>query len=100
MRRLHKLSEVEAYDFIASVESGATVVSLPDPVPRVVAHDPDDDMVVATAVVGKADVLCTRNQHLFHESVVAYCREHAIEVMDDLALLARLRESEKGPKAT
>jgi uncharacterized protein len=93
VRRMHQLSDEGINAFIESVESGATVVSLPNPLPRVVPHDPDDDVVVASAIAGGAEALCTRNRHLFHENVVAYCRQHLIEVMDDLELLARMRES-------
>jgi putative PIN family toxin of toxin-antitoxin system len=92
IRRIHQLSDSGVAAFIESVESGAAVVAIPSPSPRVVPDDPDDDVIVATAVAGRCHVLCTRNRHLFHERVVAYCREHAIEIMDDLALLARLRE--------
>jgi putative PIN family toxin of toxin-antitoxin system len=90
--RIHQLSDRGVAEFIESLETGAAVVSLPSPLPRVVPDDPDDDAIVATAVAGRGNVLCTRNRHLFHERVVAYCREHAVEIMDDLALLARLRE--------
>jgi uncharacterized protein len=95
VRRMHQLSEAGIEAFIESIESGAVMVSLPDPLPRIVPHDPDDDVVVATAVAGKGDVLCTRNRHLFHESVVDYCRQHAIEIMDDIGLLNRVREVEE-----
>jgi putative PIN family toxin of toxin-antitoxin system len=95
VRRMHQLSDAQINAFIESVESGATVVSLPDPLPRVVPFDPDDDVVVATAVAGRAEVLCTRNRHLFHENVLAYGRRHAIEIVDDLELLARLREQDE-----
>lgn len=91
VRRMHQLSEVGINAFIESIESGASVVPLPNPLPRVVPYDPDDDVVVAAAITGGVEVLCTRNRHLFHEDVVAYCRQHAIEIMDDLELLARLR---------
>jgi hypothetical protein len=58
---------------------------------QVVPYDPDDDNVVGAAVAARVDVICTRNKHLHHEAVIAYCRQYAIEVMDDLDLLARLR---------
>ena len=96
VRRMHQLGDSGIAAFVESVEAGAVVVSLPSDLPRVVPHDPDDDVLVATAVAGKVDVLCTRNRHLFHETVVAYCRECGIEVMDDIELLARLRASEGG----
>jgi putative PIN family toxin of toxin-antitoxin system len=92
VRRMHQLGESGIEAFIENIESGATMVSLPDPLPRVVPDDSDDDVVVATAVAGKGDVLCTRNRHLFHESVIDYCRQCAVEVMDDIGLLSRLRD--------
>ena len=96
VRRMHQLNDAGIDAFIESIEGGATVVSLPPPLPRVVPHDPDDDVVVATAVAGRVEVLCTRNRHLFEESVVAYCHEHGIEIMDDIHLLARMRGREAG----
>jgi putative PIN family toxin of toxin-antitoxin system len=96
VRRMHQLSDSGIAEFVESVETGAVVVSLPIPLPRVVPHDPDDDLIVATAVAGNANVLCTRNRHLFHEAVLTYCREWGIDIMDDIDLLARLRADETG----
>jgi putative PIN family toxin of toxin-antitoxin system len=95
VRRMNRLNEAGINAFIEGVEAGATVVPLPSPVPRVVPYDADDDVVVAAAIAGRAEAICTRNRHLFHEKVVAYCQQHAIEVMDDLELLARLRKRDE-----
>ena len=57
----------------------------------IVVGDPKDDPIVHTAVVGVADVLCTRDRHLHHNEVTRYCRERGIEVLDDIELLTRLR---------
>ncbi len=92
VRRMHQLGDAEIEAFIESIESGGTLVSLPTSIPRVVPHDPDDDAVVATAVAGQVQVVCTRNRHLFHEDVVAYCRQRGLEIMDEIELLNRLRE--------
>ncbi len=46
-----------------------------------------------------ADVICTRNKHLRHEAVIAYCKARLIEVVDDISLLTRLRENEAGRTA-
>ena len=93
VRRLHGRGDDEIAEFIDSVESSALVVQLPFPLPRVVPHDPDDDMLVATALAARADVLCTRNRHLFDQQVVSHCEQYGVAVMDDLALLAKLREA-------
>lgn len=94
LRRMHQRSDADIADLIANIRNGGREVPLPDHLPRVVPHDPDDDVVVATAIAGTADVLCTRNGHLFDERVISYCRQHAVEIMDDIELLALLREHE------
>jgi putative PIN family toxin of toxin-antitoxin system len=92
VRRIHKLDDRGIEEFVKGVASGAHTVRLPESLPRVVPHDADDDLVLATAVAGQADVICTRNRHLYHEDVLAYCTSHAIKIMDDLALLTALRQ--------
>jgi putative PIN family toxin of toxin-antitoxin system len=92
LRRVHRLGEADVNEFIESVKGGASLVSLPDPPPRIVPYDSDDDIVVATAIAGGADTICTRNRHLFHEEVVAYCGQYGIEILDDISLLGALRE--------
>lgn len=94
VRRIHQRSEADIADFLGSLEAGGYSVVLTDPPPRIVPADPDDDLIVAIAVAGKADVLCTRDQHFRDASVREYCRQHSIEVLDDTELLARLRETE------
>jgi len=96
LRRRHQLDDRQVRDFVDALMAGASVVSLPKILPRIVAHDEDDDNVVATAVHGAADVLCTWNTHLYHQDVVDYCRQHAIEIMDDPQLLNVLR-TERSP---
>ena len=53
---------------------------------RVVPADADDDLVVQTAISGKADILCTRDAHLHAPEVVEYCMRRAIRIVDDLQL--------------
>jgi hypothetical protein len=64
---------------------------LPADLPVVVTADLDDDAVVATAILGQADAICTRNRHLYAADVVAYLRRWSIEVIDDIQLLVLLR---------
>jgi len=56
-----------------------------------VPDDPDDDQVVAAAIAGGADVLCTRDRHLLSEEVIAYRRGCGIEVLGDNERLQRFR---------
>ena len=61
------------------------------PAPRVVPSDPDDDPIVHAAVIGRADILCTLNRDLFHDSVLNYCRERGVLVAGDVDTLRMLR---------
>jgi uncharacterized protein len=95
LRRVHGFDDEKIERVVTALRVAAACVEVPgDAIAHVVPHDPDDDLVVATAVAGKADVLCTRNRHLFHPAVVAYCRQRSIEIVEDIELLARLRAAE------
>jgi len=94
MRNAHRLSDEEIEQYLGHLRSVCVVVVLPtETPPPVVAADAQDDPIVATAVVGQVAVLCSRDRHLHQPEVVAYCRDHAIEVMDDIDLMRRLREN-------
>jgi putative PIN family toxin of toxin-antitoxin system len=96
VRKMHGLDDVGIERYVADVESAALIVALPETSQEaIVAHDPKDDPIVHTAVAGSAEFLCTRDRHLHHAAVTAYCRARGIEVLDDVALLARLRASEQ-----
>jgi predicted nucleic acid-binding protein len=89
--KLHRLDDKEIDAFVRSVEAGSIVVPLPADIPAVVKADPDDDLVVATAILGEADAICTRNRHLYALDVVQYLRGWSIEIIDDLQLMGVLR---------
>lgn len=91
VKKLHGLDYEAMSRFVDMVESGSFVVSIPESIPRVVPADADDDVVIATAVAGAAEVICTRNKHLRHSDVFAYCAARSIRILDDLELLAELR---------
>lgn len=79
------LSEKTIAEFVSRVGEIAEIVltTVPD---RVVADDPDDDPIVQTAVLGRVDVLCTRDAHLLETAVVKYCAGHGIKVTNDIEL--------------
>jgi hypothetical protein len=56
--------------------------------------DPDDDPVVHTAVVGRADVLCTLNRDFYNPLVRDYCRERGVLIASDVAVLGFVRGQE------
>jgi putative PIN family toxin of toxin-antitoxin system len=69
-------------------------IVFPGPAPRVVPFDPDDDPVVHTAVVGRADVLCTLNRDFYHPAVRDYCRERGVLIASDVDVLGVVRSLE------
>jgi len=60
---------------------------------RIVAKNPDDDLIIATAVAGQADVICTRDKHFRDPAVQSYCTARGIQIMTDVELLTVLRQS-------
>ncbi len=90
LRKRWLLTLQEESDYLSALTDLSEVVS---PVPNftLVDNDPDDDVVVATALGGSAHVLCTLDRHFLQPKVLMFCSEHGIEVMSDLALLKILR---------
>ena len=92
MRRLHGLSEREIDHFVDALRANALNVEVELPGDSaIVPNDPDDDPIVATAVVGRAEYLCSLDRHLFRPEVHAHCTPHGIRVVTDVELLALLR---------
>jgi len=91
IRRLHGLSEAGIRRAVSRLYKLACAVSLPPEVPSAVPYDPNDDPIVMTAIVGKANVLCTLDHHFYAQSVVDLCGSHGIRIKSDAALLAELR---------
>ena len=74
----------------ASVSAGIFPIIVNGHLP-IALTDPDDDPVIYTAVEGRADVLCAMDRDFYAPAVVQFCRQMGIEIMDDAALLRRLR---------
>lgn len=53
--------------------------------------DPDDDIVIATAISGNAEVICTRDRHFYSLTVQAACATFGIQIMNEVELLTMLR---------
>lgn len=91
LRAVHGLDDAAIDQYVSDLTLVAEMVIPPDDATAVVADDPDDDAVIATAVAGAADVLCTKDRHLLKPEVVAYCASKDIEIIDDDELLQRLQ---------
>jgi putative PIN family toxin of toxin-antitoxin system len=94
LRAMHGLDDQDIDLFVSHRQSAAFVVNIgPSDLVPVVPKDPDDDWVIATAVIGNAEVICTRDTDFDDPLVQTYCQQHGIRVMTDLALLNLLTAS-------
>lgn len=98
LRKLHKLDDAGIDAYVQSLQSAALLVNPPAAAAAAkVSSDPDDDPIIATAVAGTAEVLCTRDRHLHHANARAYCTSHGIQVLSDIELLKLLRATATPP---
>ena len=81
--------------FVTALAQQADLVLLQEPIPQA-SPDPDDDVVLATAVQGKSGVVCTRDHHLLNENVKSYAALHGIRILTDLEVIAELRPPPAG----
>ena len=93
VRALHGLDEEGMDTFVRSIRSAALLVNTALRPPRIVPDDPDDDVIIAAAIAGNADVLCTLDRHFRHSRVLSFCRQQGIDVLSDVELLAVLRQT-------
>jgi putative PIN family toxin of toxin-antitoxin system len=97
VRALSKLTDGEIVEYLSYLRANdVSEIVFPGPAPRVVPADPDDDPVVHTAVVGRADALCTLNRDFFNPSVRDYCRDRGVLIANEVELLGLLRQELKG----
>jgi putative PIN family toxin of toxin-antitoxin system len=92
VRKRWPLTEEEMGNYLSALQEAAFLVELPESLPAVVS-DPDDDPILQTAILGQADVLCTRDAAFDHSAVRDVCGTHAIRILDDIALIHQLRSS-------
>lgn len=94
LRARHHLSDAMLDAFVVQFEQVASVVSPPESLqlPSVLT-DPKDHPILATAVAGQVDVLCTRDKHFRSPMASSFFARHGVEVMSDLDLLSRLQQS-------
>jgi putative PIN family toxin of toxin-antitoxin system len=93
IRVLSKLTIGEIADYVSYLRAkDISEVVFPGPAPTIVLSDPDDDPVVHTAVVGKADVLCTLDRDFYQPSVRRYCHDRGVLIATDTELLGLLRD--------
>jgi putative PIN family toxin of toxin-antitoxin system len=96
VRASSKLTDGEIVEYLSYLRTkDVSEIVFPGPAPRVVPADPDDDSIVHTAVMGRADALCTLNRDFFNPRVRDYCPERGVMIANDVELLILLRESQE-----
>jgi uncharacterized protein len=91
IQKIYQLTSEDIAEHIQLLRDRADLVSSMVQEP-VIWRDPDDDPVLYTAVDGRADVLCALDRDFYAPEVLAFCQQRGIEVMNDVALLQRLRK--------
>lgn len=90
LRKLYGFSEERTYDFIGFLREVAEIVPL-SPLFTAPIRDVNDVIVIETALIGKADVLCTRDRDFYDPSILQFLNNAGITVLDDISLMQRLR---------
>lgn len=90
MQNLYNLNEADISEHIELLRARSDLV---DPVvlTPVVLADPNDDPVIYTAIVGRADVLCAMDRDFYTPQVLRFCRENGLDVMNDVELLRKIQ---------
>lgn len=91
LRQVHGLDDAGIDQYVADLLMVAELVVPPGNPDAVVTDDPDDDPVVAAAIAGKGELLCTKDRHLLSPDVVAYCAAHGVRVVSDVDLVRVLQ---------
>ena len=81
-----QLTDGQITDYLSLVISGSTVLNVAD-YPEVIRADPDDDVVLASALEGEADYIVTGDKHLL--LLREYCKTKIITVKQILAILEK-----------
>ena len=90
MMALHGLPEGRICNYIGFLRQAAEIVHL-NPLLVTPIRDINDTVVMQTAILGEADTLCTRDQDFFEPPAEPFLQKAGIAVLDDIALMQRLR---------
>ena len=87
-----RLTDEEIAEYLGYLRAnGVSEVIFLGAAPRIVPSDPDDDPVVHTAVIGRANALCTLNRDFYHPAVRDYCGKRGVLIASDVDILRLLR---------
>lgn len=90
LRAFYNLTESLVFDYVNFLRQSAELVTL-DPLVVAPVRDVNDIIVMQTAIIGDAQVLCTKDQDFFESPAREYLEKLGVAVLDDIALMRRLR---------
>jgi putative PIN family toxin of toxin-antitoxin system len=90
MRERHGMPDSRIYEYVMFLQSVATMVR-PDATLIAPIRDPNDIVVLQTAIVGGADAICTTDEDFFTSPAAEFLRSVNILIFTDTELMARLR---------
>lgn len=94
LRPVHGLSDEDIDQFVGDLVLVGEIAEVPAD-PPAIGDDPDDNPIIAAAVAGRSEALCTLDRHLHQPKVKSYLAQRGVAVMSDLELLAQMRKIEK-----
>jgi putative PIN family toxin of toxin-antitoxin system len=90
LQAFYGLSEESVFRYVHFLRRFAELVTL-HPLVMAPIRDVTDQMVIQTAILGEADILCTTDKDFFEEPACEYLRGLGISAVDDVTLIKRLR---------
>ena len=90
LRKFYALSETLIYDYITFLRHCSDIVIL-NPLVTAPIRDVNDVVVMQTAIIGEADILCTKDEDFFGKPAREYLENMGIAVMDEIDLMKQLR---------
>jgi putative PIN family toxin of toxin-antitoxin system len=92
MQEFFDLPEELVYEYVGFLRQASEMVTLS---PLVIApiRDVNDVIVMQTAIIGEADVLCTNDEDFFAPPADEYLARLGVGVLDDIDLIRLLRHA-------
>jgi putative PIN family toxin of toxin-antitoxin system len=90
MQDRHGMPENRIYDYVMLLQPVAIMVR-PDPMLIVPISDPNDIVVLQTAIIGGAEAICTTDEDFFSPPASTFLQSINISVFTDAELMERVR---------
>lgn len=90
LQKFYDLPENLIYDYVSFLRLSSEIVPL-NPLVTAPIRDVNDVIVMQTANIGEANILCAKDDDFFQSPAVEYLNKMGITVIDDIALIKRLR---------